>query len=126
MQCLIQRYIFRFGSRRVSQATGIIMNNEMDDFATDTEKPNLFGIPPSFANRIAPGKIPQSSMSPTVVVDNNGDVRMVIGGAGGSRIISSVTNVITICRILIRLFKFSYVNENFIGHLPSSVLGAKH
>ncbi|OQV23352.1 Gamma-glutamyltranspeptidase 1 [Hypsibius exemplaris] len=83
-----------FGSKRVSKSTGIILNNEMDDFTTNPTASNFFGLPPSQQNRIAPGKRPQSSMSPTVVTDSNGDVRIVVGASGGSRIISGVANVL--------------------------------
>ena len=49
--------------------SGIILNDEMDDFATDPNKPNIYGINPSPSNYIAPGRRPQSSMSPTIVVN---------------------------------------------------------
>jgi len=83
-----------FGSKRVSKSTGIILNNEMDDFTTNPHRPNYYGLPPSRSNVIAPGKRPQSSCSPTVVADANGDVRVVIGASGGSRIISAVANAL--------------------------------
>ena len=76
----------------MSQKTGIILNNEMDDFTTSL-KPNYYGLPPSLANRVAPGKRPQSSCAPTIVTDPNGDVRMVAGASGGSRIISATAIV---------------------------------
>ena len=68
------------------------MNNEMDDFSTPGEH-NYYGFPPSPANFIRPGKRPMSSMSPTIVTDVNGDVRMVAGASGGSRIISGTATV---------------------------------
>lgn len=54
---------------------------------------NMFGYVPSEANFIAPGKRPLSSMSPIVVVDNKNQVRLVLGGGGGPRIISAVAQV---------------------------------
>ena len=49
--------------------SGIILNDQMNDFATDPQKPNVYGIKPSPSNYIAPGRRPQSSMSPIVVVN---------------------------------------------------------
>lgn len=67
---------YKLGAFFRSEATGIILNNHMNDFSTPGA-PNIYGIPPSPANFIAPGKIPLSSMIPSVVVDGNGDVRWV-------------------------------------------------
>jgi gamma-glutamyltranspeptidase/glutathione hydrolase len=70
--------------------TGILLNNEMDDFVTDPDAPNLYGLVGSgAANRVAPGKRPLSSMSPTIVV-RDGRVAFVAGSNGGPRIITSV------------------------------------
>ncbi|XP_049516811.1 scoloptoxin SSD14 isoform X2 [Dermacentor silvarum] len=80
-----------FGSL-IRSSSGIIFNNQMNDFSTPGEI-NVWGLSPSPANFIKPGKRPQSSMSPTVVVDPNGDVEMVIGAAGGSKIITAVAQV---------------------------------
>lgn len=68
-----------------SPSTGIILNDEMDDFSTPGTI-NSYGLRASPANYIVPGKRPLSSMCPTVVTDRHGDVRIIAGSAGGSRI----------------------------------------
>ena len=78
-----------FGSKVVIPETGILMNNEMDDFAVAPGVPNHFKLVGGEANAIAPGKRPLSSMSPTVVMKND-QVVMALGGAGGPTIISQV------------------------------------
>ena len=80
-----------FGSRIV--ASGIVLNNEMDDFARTTGSPNIYGadvfsLSGSEANLPRPGKRPVSSMSPTIVLGDRG-VEMVAGAAGGPRIVSA-------------------------------------
>ncbi|XP_057661139.1 scoloptoxin SSD14 isoform X1 [Diorhabda carinulata] len=77
----------------VSESTGIILNDQMDDFSSDNII-NVYNLPPSPANYIEPRKQPLSSMSPSIVVDANGDVVMAVGGAGGSKIITSIAQVI--------------------------------
>jgi gamma-glutamyltranspeptidase/glutathione hydrolase/leukotriene-C4 hydrolase len=80
------------GSLRRSR-TGIILNDEMDDFSTPGQK-NVYGIPPSEANFIRPGKRPMSSMAPSIVVKPDGNVGLVIGSAGGSRITTAIAHTI--------------------------------
>ncbi len=82
-----------FGAHRVAGDTGIVMNNEMDDFTAKPGSPNMFGLVQGTANAIAPGKTPLSSMSPTIV-DKDGRLVMVIGSPGGSRIISTVAETL--------------------------------
>jgi len=83
-----------YGSWVTVPGTGILLNNEMDDFAKDTNAPNLYGLVDTRgANAIAPGKRPLSSMTPTVVVED-GRVRMVTGSPGGPRIISTTLQTI--------------------------------
>lgn len=88
-------FFFSFGSCFVSPSTGIILNNEMDDFSTPG-KNNIHGFPPSPSNYIKPYKRPMSSMCPTIMTDHNEDVVLVIGGAGGSKITLATAYVMNI------------------------------
>ena len=76
-----------FGSLVVAGGTGVLLNNEMDDFTTRPGEPNAFGLTQSESNTVAPGKRPLSSMSPTIVVSENRP-ELVVGGSGGPRIIT--------------------------------------
>lgn len=78
-----------FGSKVVIPGTGVVMNNQMDDFSIQPGIPNAFGLVGSEANNIQAGKRPLSSMSPTVVV-KDGQPVMAIGAAGGPTIITQV------------------------------------
>ncbi|MCG7508879.1 gamma-glutamyltransferase [Mesorhizobium retamae] len=86
-----------FGAGVVADGTGILLNNEMDDFTQKPGVPNLYGLVQGEANAIAPKKTPLSSMSPTVI-SKDGKPFMVIGSPGGSRIITitlqAIMNVI--------------------------------
>ena len=83
-----------FGSRLMVPETGIIMNDEMNDFSI-TNSSNAFGFVPSPVNFIVPGKRPLSSISPTIVeFVGNGKLYFITGAAGGSRIITAVVQSI--------------------------------
>jgi gamma-glutamyltranspeptidase / glutathione hydrolase len=77
-----------FGSGIVAGGTGVLLNNEMDDFTLGPELPNAFRLRGSAANAVAPGKRPLSSMTPTFVEDGRGV--LALGAPGGSRIVSQV------------------------------------
>ena len=84
-----------YGSRVVVNGAGFLLNNEMDDFATKPGEPNQFGLIQGELNAIAPEKRMLSSMTPTIVVDANNNVRIVTGSPGGPTIISSVAQIIS-------------------------------
>lgn len=82
-----------FGAGVVVPGTGIILNNEMDDFAIAPNVPNAFGLVGGDANAIAAGKTPLSSMTPTIVTEK-GQLHLVAGAPGGSTIITTVLQVV--------------------------------
>jgi len=82
-----------FGSCLMAPGTGVLMNNEMDDFVAAPGTPNAFGLVGGEANRVQPGKRPLSSMTPTIVLQE-GKVRMVTGAPGGSKIITTTLQTI--------------------------------
>ncbi|GAB4148754.1 MAG: gamma-glutamyltransferase [Sphingomonadales bacterium] len=84
---------FSYGSGRAAAGTGILLNNEMDDFAAKEGVPNAFGLLGDDANAIAPGKRPLSSMTPLIVM-KNGKPWLVSGTPGGSTIITTMVQVI--------------------------------
>jgi len=84
---------FNFGLGLVAEGTGILLNNELDDFAAKAGAPNAFGLIGGAANAPGPEKRPLSSMSPTIVFKDTKPV-LVTGAPGGSRIITTVLQVI--------------------------------
>ncbi|RSZ35970.1 MULTISPECIES: gamma-glutamyltransferase [unclassified Variovorax] len=78
-----------FGAKVTAAKTGVLLNDEMDDFTSKVGVPNLYGLVQGEANKIEPGKRPLSSMSPTIV-SKDGKPVMVVGTPGGSRIITAV------------------------------------
>jgi len=83
-----------FGSGVVEPMTGLLLNDEMDDFVAAPGVPNFYGLVGNERNAVAPGKRPLSSMSPTVVLDSQGEPLLVVGASGGPRIITSTLEVL--------------------------------
>ncbi|MFQ8433631.1 gamma-glutamyltransferase [Amaricoccus sp. W119] len=84
---------FSYGSGLVAEGTGVLMNNEMDDFSAKPGVANAYGLIGGDANAVEPGKRPLSSMTPTIV-KQDGAVWLVTGSPGGARIITTVLQVI--------------------------------
>ena len=99
--------------------TGIIFNNQMKDFERRVKSPvaGSYGLTPSSANGIGAGKVPLSSMSPTIITDAySGDVRLILGASGGKNIISSIAFVISLILI----------NHNYgLKTIPTSYRGTR-
>lgn len=83
-----------YGAAVISESTGIILNNEMDDFTAKVGVPNQFGLIQSAKNAISPKKRPLSSMTPTIVADASGQIRIATGSPGGPTIINSVLHTV--------------------------------
>lgn len=83
-----------FGAKVIAGGTGFFLNDEMDDFTTKPGAANLFGLVQGKRNAIAPGKRPLSSMSPSIIT-KDGRTFMVLGSPGGSRIITTLVEVIS-------------------------------
>ncbi|MEM7476722.1 MAG: gamma-glutamyltransferase [Planctomycetota bacterium] len=84
-----------FGNKMIVPGTGVVLNNELDDFSIAPGVRNAFGLLGSEANLVAPGKRPLSSMSPTIVLSEKGAPILSCGAAGGPKIITSVLQVLT-------------------------------
>lgn len=81
-----------FGSHATATGLGFLLNDEMDDFASKQDAPNMYGLIQGPNNAIAPGKRPLSAMTPTIVM-KNGKVSMVLGSPGGPTITTTVLNI---------------------------------
>lgn len=79
-----------YGSRVTAKGTGVLLNDEMDDFAARPGKPNMFGLVQGEKNAVAGGKRPLSSMTPTIVLRKDGSLWFALGARGGPRIITAV------------------------------------
>jgi gamma-glutamyltranspeptidase/glutathione hydrolase len=97
-----------FGSKVIVPGTGVVLNNEMDDFSAQPGKPNAFGLVGAENNAVAPGKRPLSSMSPTIVLKDGKPV-FTVGAAGGPKIITQALLAI------IRRFDFGQSLAEAVG-----------
>lgn len=83
-----------YGSRVTIKGTGVLMNDEMDDFAARPGRANMFGLVQGERNKVEPGKRPLSSMTPTIVLKKDGSLWFAVGARGGPRIISAVMQTV--------------------------------
>ncbi len=115
-----------FGNGLVVEGAGFLLNNEMDDFSAKPGVPNLYGVVGGEANAIAPGKRMLSSMSPTILLENN-TVKMVVGTPGGSTIITSVYQAI-VNAIDFKLSLFDAIHTPRFHHqlLPKDLITFHH
>lgn len=83
-----------YGSSVTAKGTGVLLNDEMDDFAARPGRPNMFGLIQGERNKVEGGKRPLSSMTPTIVLRKDGSVWFAVGARGGPRIISAVLQTV--------------------------------
>lgn len=83
-----------YGSRVTAKGTGVLLNDEMDDFAARPGQANMFGLIQGERNSVQPGKRPLSSMTPTIILRADGSVWFALGARGGPRIISAVMQTV--------------------------------
>ncbi len=98
-----------YGSKLVAAGTGVLLNNEMDDFTARPGVPNFFGLIQGEANAIGPGKRMLSAMTPTLVTGPTGDLRFVVGSPGGATIIT------TVFQLLSNLLDFGWSLPDAVG-----------
>lgn len=103
-----------FGSKLLDPKTGIVLNDEMDDFSIPGT-PNAFGLQPSPFNYPEPGKRPLSSCVPTIV-ERDGQFELSLGGSGGSRILTSVLQVSFFLQALFSFFSCMVCCEGQIAY----------
>lgn len=84
-----------YGSAAVAKGTGIMLNDEMDDFAAKPGTPNMYGLIQGERNAVAPKKRPLSAMTPTIVLRKDGSLWFTVGSPGGPTIINTVLCIIT-------------------------------
>lgn len=84
-----------YGSKVVAEGTGVLLNNEMDDFTVRPGEPNFFGLVQGDANAIAPGKRMLSAMTPTLMFDGSGRLSHVLGTPGGATIITTISQIVS-------------------------------
>ena len=114
-----------YGSGIIPTGTGILMNNEMDDFSSKPGYPNVYGLIGSEANKIEPKKTPLSSMSP-VIVFNNGKPFLITGSPGGSTIITSVLQeILNVLDFQYSLEESSKKSRIHFQHLPNVLFHEK-
>lgn len=84
-----------YGSKVVAEGTGVLLNNEMDDLSTRPGEPNHFGLVQGEINAVEAGKRPLSAMTPSLLLDGDGALRMALGNAGGATIITTVWQLVS-------------------------------
>jgi gamma-glutamyltranspeptidase/glutathione hydrolase len=84
-----------YGSAVTVTGAGFLLNDEMDDFATSPGQPNMYGLVQGEANAIAPGKRMLSAMTPSIVLDRNKQLYLVVGSPGGPKIITMAYHIIS-------------------------------
>lgn len=94
--CVTNTYTINdlYGSRVTAKGTGVLLNDEMDDFAARPGKPNMFGLIQGERNAVAPKKRPLSAMTPTIVLRKDGTLWFALGARGGPRIITAVLQTV--------------------------------
>ena len=114
-----------YGSGIIPFGTGILMNNEMDDFSSKPGFPNAYGLIGSEANKIEPGKIPLSSMSPVIVFHDDKPF-LITGSPGGSTIITSVLQeILNVLDFQMSLEESSDKSRIHFQHLPDILFHEK-